>query len=80
MEIALEARSADRIGAATSDPPFDFGAFVAERRGIARDEAEALIASWVASYEPMFRSLSSRKLQGRARSGASEPTQGECHR
>lgn len=40
---------------ANSEPPCDFSAFVAERRGIARAQAEALIARWLEDYEPRAR-------------------------
>lgn len=40
---------------AVSDPPCDFSAFVAERRAITREEAEAQVASWLAGYEPRIR-------------------------
>jgi len=36
-------------------PPCDFDAFVAERRGIGRRQAQELIASWIACYEPVRR-------------------------
>ena len=36
-------------------PPCDFDAFVAERRGIGRRQAQELIASWISRYEPVRR-------------------------
>ena len=36
----------------TADPPCDFDAFVAERRGVSRDEARRLVQSWLTDYRP----------------------------
>lgn len=36
----------------TACPPFDFSTFVAQRRGLAADAAAALVADWLAHYEP----------------------------
>ena len=36
----------------TADPPCDFDAFVAQRRGISYEEAEQLVQSWLAQYSP----------------------------
>lgn len=35
-----------------SDPPCDFGAFVAQRRGISCEQAEQLIQNWLKRYHP----------------------------
>jgi hypothetical protein len=37
------------------DVPCDFDAFVAERRGLTSESASALIATWLADYEPLER-------------------------
>jgi hypothetical protein len=52
MHTRSAARARELSEAKTPEPPFDFGAFVAERRGIALEQAEAQIATWLASYEP----------------------------
>jgi hypothetical protein len=36
----------------TAEPPCDFDAFVAQRRGIGREQAELLIQSWLVHYCP----------------------------
>ena len=38
-----------------SEPPCNFSAFVAGRRGLSIDEAQELIAHWLAAYEPHAR-------------------------
>jgi hypothetical protein len=63
MHIMLEARASDRVVVGESDPPCDFGAFVAERRGIAREEAEMQISRWLANYVPLCRRSSLPEMQ-----------------
>ena len=36
----------------TPDPPCDFGAFVAQHRGITCEQAERLVESWIEHYCP----------------------------
>jgi hypothetical protein len=36
----------------TPEPPCDFDAFVAQRRGIGREQAEQLVQSWLVHYCP----------------------------
>ncbi len=55
---ALGACPVNGVTQEVSDPPCDFGAFVAERRGITRDESDGLIAVWLASYKPRPRRIS----------------------
>jgi hypothetical protein len=40
---------------ATPDTPCDFLAFLSERRGIGVEEAERMIATWLATYRPLRR-------------------------
>ena len=65
----LGACSAEDVATQLPDPPCDFGAFVALRRGIARDESDTLIARWLASYEPRSPLAGVLSTEMRERSG-----------
>jgi len=54
---ALGACPVNGVTREVCDPPCDFGDFVAERRGITRDESDGLIAVWLATYEPRPRGI-----------------------
>jgi len=50
--MAMRVPSVPAAMSCLDDPPCDFRAFVAERRGIPLARAGRLIASWLAEYEP----------------------------
>ena len=59
-----------------AEPPCDFDVFVAQRRGINREQAQRLIQSWLTHYRP----LKIREAQSQDTSGtacASSPTPGK---
>lgn len=43
----------------TADLPCDFTEFLARRRALSSREAEALLATWLASYQPRVRPVAS---------------------
>jgi hypothetical protein len=52
----------------TTDPPCNFDAFVAQRRGISCEQAERLVQCWLEHYRPHIKR--DAQLEGTSRDAA----------